>query len=462
MSTVHETRPSTKDSLQSDRVGRIDVRQLLRHGNFRWLWLSIVISYFGDAVTIFAVLLLINHLTAGSAKAMALGVMTPALARIAVGSIAGVYVDRMNRRRIMILSCAVRAVLILALLRVASVEELWLVYLTVFLMSAASSFFNAARTAHMPCVVGEEELLTANSLTQMGTTAVTVIGTGLAGWAIGTTHLYWPTFAVNAAAFGLAAIAATGLALRSRADRSRVEGQPDGARRVLRELREGFRVVVGTPVVAGVTVGMAMTMLGLGMVQVLMVPLVVNDLQASEAWFGGLRLAQTLSMVASGALVATLGSRVRATRVVSLCLLGTGVTIALIAGVRSILWLLVAYFALGWVLTPLQAALLTLIQRSVDDELRGRVSGSLMMAADSAGVLSMGASGVLADLIGARGVFVVGGSIIVLASFASAIVFRATDIDETGGPMAASETRGPLEDQALGAAVSSPRWNQER
>ncbi|MFN2251646.1 MAG: MFS transporter [Anaerolineae bacterium] len=164
-------------------------------------------------------------------------------------------------------------------------------------------------------------------------------------------------------------------------------------------------------------------------------PLVVNDLQVRETWFAVLQLAQSVSMVLSGALVAVLAARFKSTRIASVCLFCVGVAVALVAGVSSVAGLIVVLFAVGWFMTPLQASLMTLLQNNVVDAMRGRAGAALSMAAQTASVVSMAGAGVLSDAIGPRNVFLLGGAITAAAGVLSAVIFHGQDeMPQSAGP----------------------------
>ena len=102
-------------------------RDLLRLPDYRRLWLGQVISDFGDSLTNLALLMLVNRLT-GSTAAMATMAIALAIPQVTFGLLAGVYVDRYDRRRIMLLSDLLRALLVLGFATVHSADQLWLLY----------------------------------------------------------------------------------------------------------------------------------------------------------------------------------------------------------------------------------------------------------------------------------------------------------------------------------------------
>jgi sugar phosphate permease len=205
---------------------------------------------------------------------------------------------------------------------------------------------------------------------------------------------------------------------------------------------EGFAAIASSRVLVGVLTGMAVTMLGLGMVNVLLVPMVINDLGLPETWFGAIELAQVSSMVLSGALLAVLAARFKPTNIVSVALIGAGVCVGALAGVGSVWGLMAVLFSVGWFVTPLQASVVSLLQSNVVDEMRGRAGAALSTASQTASVVSMAMAGILADAIGVRGVFLLGGAISIAAGLVSAAIFRGQDPEQVPVPPLEPATEG--------------------
>src|SRR5437660_974260 len=138
--------------------------QLLRQNrNFRLLYIGQAISQLGDWFNAVAVYALLLDLT-GSATAVAWMLITQYLPVALVGPLAGVIVDRVNRRRLMIAADVLRGVVVLGLLFVRSAETVWIAYVVTALTMSASAFFEPARTATIPNITSSEELLPANAL----------------------------------------------------------------------------------------------------------------------------------------------------------------------------------------------------------------------------------------------------------------------------------------------------------
>jgi MFS family permease len=153
---------------------------LRRNRNFRLLYIGQTISQLGDWFNTVAVYALLLDLT-GSARAVALMLITQMLPIGIVGPLAGVIVDRMNRRRIMVAADIIRGFLILGLLLVRRADQIWLAYVVTALAVSAQAFFEPARTATIPNVTSDQELLPANALSSATWSAMLAIGASVGG-----------------------------------------------------------------------------------------------------------------------------------------------------------------------------------------------------------------------------------------------------------------------------------------
>lgn len=160
-------------------------RQLLAgNADFRRLWLAQVISEIGDWLNTTAVLALTLELAGRERQgfAMAMYAIARHLPLFVFGPIAGVVVDRVDRRRVMMAADLLRAVLALGFLVGGRLGSLPVIYTVAASLFVVSAFFNAAKRAALPNVVSStEELLTANSLVASTTAATIAIGSACGG-----------------------------------------------------------------------------------------------------------------------------------------------------------------------------------------------------------------------------------------------------------------------------------------
>jgi MFS family permease len=148
--------------------------------NFRLLFVGQTVSQLGDWFNAVAVYALLLDLT-GSATAVAGMLIVQFLPVAIVGPLAGVVVDRVNRRRLMIAADIARGCLILGLLLVRRPDQVWIAYVVMALTVSASAFFEPARTATIPNITSAEELLPANALSAAMWSAMLAIGASVGG-----------------------------------------------------------------------------------------------------------------------------------------------------------------------------------------------------------------------------------------------------------------------------------------
>jgi MFS family permease len=393
------------------------MRALLRLKPFRCLWAAQLVSSFGDAATWLALLVLTQRLT-GSTAAVAGTAIAIALPQLVFGLLAGVLVDRWDRRRVLIASDLLRAGLVLGFLAVTTADRLWLLYALAFASSAAGTFFNPARNVFVAEVLPADRLLPANSLSETSRVVAGVAGVAAAGFLAGSSSLAL-VFVLDAASFLVSAVLVS--RVRATAPATPERRHDD----VWRELFDGLRPIVGSRLLLGVVLAGTIVMLGLGAVNVLLVPFVVDGLGASETWFGALEGAQVTAMVLAGLALATVGTRVRSTTLVSAGLVGVGAVVAALGAAASVWHLLPLLFAVGLFVTPAQASVTTILQTEVPSRLRGRAQASFSTLVGAAGLASMALAGLVAEAVGIRTVFLLSGLLAAGAGLAAAAAFRA-------------------------------------
>src|SRR5690242_16690404 len=156
----------------------------LRQRNFAFLWFGQVISLIGDWVLFVALPFYIYTLT-GSTLATGIMFIVQTLPRLFFGSVAGVFVDRWDRKYTMVIANLIQALILVPLFLVRSQDVSWIIYLCAFADSLVSQFFNPAQTAIIPMLVEEKELLPANSLNSMSQELTRLVGPSLGGLLFG-------------------------------------------------------------------------------------------------------------------------------------------------------------------------------------------------------------------------------------------------------------------------------------
>ena len=399
-----------------------NLKELLQIPDFRRLWTAQAISFFGDSLTIFGLLFLTQRLT-GNAASVAGVLIAMSLPMLVVGLGAGVWVDRLDRKRVMIWSDVIRAMLVPVFLLVRSADQVWIIYVVAFLVASVSSFFSPARGALLPRIVGMDKLMAANSITESSRVLFGVLGTAAAGLLVGLFDGFEVAFTVDA--FTFVASAAMVARIRTSGAIEAVDQSPDKTS-ALSEFMAGMRVIGGSRLLTGMLVAAGITMFGLGAVNALLVPFVIGELELKETWFGLLEASQASSMILAGALAAVLAAKLKPTTVIPVALAAAGIVVGLFAGVSNVWQLGALLFVVGWFVTPLQASFATIIQTETPPELLGRTGSALNAALTASNVAAMAIAGGVAAVVGVRSVFFLGGVVVLISALVAALMFRGT------------------------------------
>jgi MFS family permease len=147
---------------------------------FRHLWYGQVVSELGDWLNSIAIYTLVLQLS-GTGTAMASAMMAKLLPIFFVSPLAGVLIDRMDRKLIMITSDILRFVVVLGFLLVEDAGDLWLLYTLAVVEIALAGFFEPARSAIIPSITPREDLVTANALSGSTWSVMLAVGAALGG-----------------------------------------------------------------------------------------------------------------------------------------------------------------------------------------------------------------------------------------------------------------------------------------
>jgi len=155
--------------------------RLLRHNrNFRRLWMAQIVSEVGDWFYTLSIYTLLLQLT-GHAGSVALALVLQVLPQTFVGPTAGVVNDRLKRKHVMIAADLVRFGVVLAMLLVRSRSMVWLVYPLLLAETTMAAFFEPARSAVIPNIAAESEILVANTLSSATWSVNLLIGASVGG-----------------------------------------------------------------------------------------------------------------------------------------------------------------------------------------------------------------------------------------------------------------------------------------
>ena len=220
-------------------------RELVRtNPNFRNLWFGQIVSELGDWFSTVAIFDLLLELT-NRAQVLGWFLIVIHVPSVIMGPLAGLLIDRLDRKRLMIAMDLGRAVLVLGYLLVSREDQVWLVYTIAAFEVAMASLFEPARTAVVPGICRRNELVAANALSSVTWSTMLAIGAGIGGFvaaSLGREVCY----ILDALTFLASALFIT---------RVRIQRQTVAARRAelswgaagLADIRAGFRYIMQNP-----------------------------------------------------------------------------------------------------------------------------------------------------------------------------------------------------------------------
>lgn len=398
----------------------------LLNRDFVLLWQGQLVSQVGNQAFFVAMMYWTMEAT-GSGSLMGLILMASTLPAVIFGPLAGAFVDRHSRKRIIVVSDVLRGLAILALAwLVGGQPDVGLVVPALFAVGifggTVGAVFNPAITAAVPDLVPAERTAGANALVQMSSQGTTIVGQALGGVlyrALGAPVL----FLLDGISFLISAGSEAWIRLpdrppvRSRDMRATIRSYID-------DTREGFRYVWSAR-------GMRIFILLAAALNFLFMPVFVllpfyvqQTLGRGPAWFGFLLAALSAGSIGGMALTGALRlDGLRRSRVLLAAFLLVPIGMAALAFVSSAAAAIAVMFALGVLTGAINIFVLTLVQLASPGELRGRVMALVLTLAQAATPLGMAIGGIAGD-VSAMNFEVVfglcGGAAMLLAAGASA------------------------------------------
>lgn len=381
------------------------MRTVLRNRNFSLLWFAGLISYTGDWMMRIALPVAIFKMT-DSPAAISILLIAYTIPGILLGSVAGVFVDRWERRRTMIITNVLMGVALLPILLVQSADWLWLLYIAAFAESAIGQFFGPAENAMLPKLVDEEHLASANALNALNNNLARFIGPAVGGLIVASLGLEGVVI-IDAITYLAAAglVALLSVTSKPEVEPAEADARPvDALKKVGQDWLAGVRFVRNEPVVKILFLSAVLMAIGEGTFGVLFTPFVLKILEGGETGVGALMSAQAVGSLLSGAVVAWIATKFSPDRLFGFGALVFGFVDLLIFNYSTFLdgfGIALGLFVLVGI--PGMAAmtgLQTILQLRVPDALRGRVFGALGTTFGIFSLAGMIFSGVMSDLLG--------------------------------------------------------------
>ncbi|MFC0529784.1 MFS transporter [Phytohabitans kaempferiae] len=378
--------------------------RFLINRSYAKLWAAGVVSWVGDHVFDVTVILWISTVLAADqpwAPAAVSGVLAAVVVpTILISPIAGVYVDRWDNRRTMLVSDLLRMGLVGALALLPFLPDgtvplgvtLAVIYATVFVSTAISRFFTPARFAVVADVVEPEHRAKASGIGQASMAIAGIVGPPLAAPLLFGVGVGW-ALVINAASFFVSFLFLYGVRTPA-PEAGRAVPQRPG---VWSELRAGLAVVGSSRVLVALLVSAMVANFGAYLMNTLNVFFVTDNLGASAELYGFLGTAFGVGAVAGAALSGAVGQRLGLARTYWVGLIATGVLMALYARSTTFAAGLLLLLLLALPLAAMNTVVAPIVMRSVPRDLLGRVFGLVQPAIQLMSVVSIGAAGWLSS-----------------------------------------------------------------
>jgi MFS transporter, DHA3 family, macrolide efflux protein len=395
----------------------------LRHKSFRDLWIGQTISQLGDSTYYLVFLFVVDHITKNPMMVGLVG-MFSAIPFVIFGPFAGVLVDRVDRRKLMLGSELWSAGITLGLAVYAWLRpepEVWVMCAAAFLMSIVNTVFFPARSASIPRLVPAEDVVKANALSEATRQVVSMLGIGFSAVALGALYKINPDYFFFSAVLvnGLTFLASAFfvrklpelLPLREEIEEVEATGVKGNWERVKKDLREGIRAILDDPVVRrALPINMIST---IGVAGFFVVYLALN-----REWYGGGY--NTLAWIEFSFIFPTMLASLYVGRATVVhpgrwLLLGQfliGLTVVLMAFSKPYWMMLLANVLCGLTLPFMIIPLQSYLQLAIPDQLRGRVNSAWLMISQAMNPVGVVLVGPILAWLGIEGTLIIMGLIL--------------------------------------------------
>jgi len=425
---------------------------VFRNRSFILVWIGQLISSMGSALTALAAAILVYRLM-GSALSVGLMLVATSGPTVLIGLVAGVFVDRYNRKRIILVSDLLRAVLIFLIPFLIPLSINWL-YVIVALTSAITQFFDSAHASILPEVVTEKDLSAATSLMAVSSLGSTTIGFAVAGFIATSLDIDW-AFYLDALSFLLSAA----LILFTHVPSMPVP-EDTSIRAVGQNLRAGLDTVAAAPILRSLFTVIAPIYLIFGLEISLLLPFTLRELGGTEFDFGLQEAAEAIGIALGGILMARLADRIRTGQWLAISYLGMAAAMIVYSLSHQATLAILMMAVSGLLNAPSFIGEQLVIQRATPRGMRGRVYSAYFVVRDVMYVAGMILAG-LADVMNVRTLFMLSAFVLVLAG-AVALILPALGETRTEWKRALNLLRGMKPAPRLGIGRAASRFEIDR
>ncbi|MDO8535583.1 MAG: MFS transporter [Candidatus Omnitrophota bacterium] len=364
-------------------------REVLKDRNFLCLWVAQIISNFGDRLTQMALVALVYQRAPGSAIALAKLISFTIIPVFLIGPIAGAWVDRLNKRNVMVISDLLRGALILAIPFFIMLHQILLVYLAVFLAFSLSRFFIPSRMAIIPDIVSKDKLLVANTLADTTHMLGNVMGLVVAGMivniksigAIGGFYIDAATFFVSASLIAMMVQRSFVKEVREDLLVTKEALSRSIRKSIFAEIKEGVRYLKKYSQMHFIVYVFFILMAGLGAISCVVIVFIQESFGTATLDLGLIGMFLVGGLLLGTLLYGRLGQKTEKSRMILMSFVSTGIAVILftvfvrkypnvfVSGLLA--WLI------GMAASPIMISVNTMTHETMPEEARGRTFSSL-------------------------------------------------------------------------------------
>jgi MFS transporter, DHA3 family, macrolide efflux protein len=384
---------------------------IFRKRDFRYLWTAQLVSTIGSSLTDLAAAILVFRVT-HSALNVGLVLIVTAVPTLVFGLVAGVFVDRFDRKKILLAADLIRGLLVVLIPTAVDKFGLPGLYAIIFLAASVRQFFDPAWESVLPEIASEEELTKANaflSISSFGSTAVGFAAAGLLS-SLEPDKITLP-FYIDAATFLVSFVCVLAVKLPKQAP---PEQTTIGV--VLSNLRDGVRILWGIPVLRSLLIAGLPVFLSFGFWNVLLLPMAIRVLGGTEFEYGLQEGLTSIGFVIGALLMARYIDRLAEGAWMVVSMIGMGI-FGVLYGLSPNIWVaIVMVMMTGFLNAPSGIARRTILQRNTPRAMRGRVFAAFFVARDVVFLIGMAGAG-LADIFDVRLLIVLSSVVLIAAGF---------------------------------------------
>ncbi|MCX5751020.1 MAG: MFS transporter [Candidatus Saganbacteria bacterium] len=377
---------------------------VLSNVGFLFLWIAQLCSQLADRIFVYILMILAYSLTNSS-----LGVSIPMLAfgipSVLFGVIAGVYVDRWNRKKVLGFTSLIRGALLLLLIPLIT-KSMLLIFLLSLLLYTAAQFFAPAETSVIPDLVEKDNLIIANSLFMLTWMAASVIGFGMGAPLVN--FLGEPGTIIAAAVLYFVATLVILFIKVKPHEREMTSSWSE----VYQDLLTGFEFIRRNAVVRYSLFKLFMATCAIAGVSLLAIAYAKDVLQIGAKNFGYLIILTGVGMFAGMYTLHYLVDFFKKGTIVVFSFFFSGVMLACLGVISNVHLALLVTFFLGVGNIYLTSTIQTILQQHIPKQMRGRVFGVQNMLINSAFTFPVVLVGLFADAYGVRAALIALGAVI--------------------------------------------------